>query len=102
VILIAGGLPKGSDLTPLAAEPNVISLIGIGTAGPDLAEAAGPRGRVAASMEEAVSMAAAVAAPGDTVLLAPAAASFDQYQSYQERGEDFAGLVEEIVGEVVR
>jgi len=102
VILIAGGLPKGSDLTPLAAEPNVFSLIGIGTAGPDLAEAAGPRGRVAGSMEEAVSMAAAVAAPGDTVLLAPAAASFDQYQSYQERGEAFTALVDEMMGEVAR
>jgi UDP-N-acetylmuramoylalanine--D-glutamate ligase len=102
VILIAGGLPKGADVTGLAAEPNVVALIGIGTAGPALAEAAGSRGRVASSMGEAVSMAADAATAGDTVLLAPAAASFDQYGSYQERGDDFTGLVNELRGEVVR
>lgn len=102
VILIAGGLPKGSDLTPLAAEPNVATLIGIGTAGPGLAEAAGSRGQVAGSMGEAVAMASAVAVAGDTVLLAPAAASFDQYESYQERGDVFTELVEDITGEVVK
>lgn len=102
VVLIAGGLPKGTDLAELAAEPNIVGLIGIGTAGPALAEAAGPRGRLAPSMGEAVSMAAAMAGEGDTVLLAPAAASFDQYESYQERGDDFSGLVHALTGEVVR
>jgi UDP-N-acetylmuramoylalanine--D-glutamate ligase len=44
-------------------------------------------------METAVARAAAEAEPGDTVLLAPAAASFDQYDSFERRGEDFAARV---------
>lgn len=93
VILIAGGLAKGLDVTPLARMPNVKAVVGLGTAGPDLVAAAGERGRLAASMTEAVRMAASLAAPGDTVLLAPGAASFDQFRSYAERGEAFATAV---------
>ena len=44
-------------------------------------------------MERAVERAAAEAEPGDTVLLAPAAASFDQYPNFEKRGEDFARAV---------
>ncbi len=44
---------------------------------------------VSGTMEKAVSQAAADAEPGDTVLLAPAAASFDQYDNFEKRGEDF-------------
>ena len=45
------------------------------------------------TMANAVARAAAEAEPGDTVLLAPAAASFDQYPKFEKRGEDFAALV---------
>jgi UDP-N-acetylmuramoylalanine--D-glutamate ligase len=44
-------------------------------------------------LEEAVEMAASLASPGDTVLLAPGAASFDQFRSYSERGETFVAAV---------
>ncbi len=44
-------------------------------------------------MEAAVARAAAEAEPGETVLLAPAAASFDQYPNFEERGEDFVAEV---------
>jgi len=99
VVLIAGGLAKGLDVGPIAREPNVRFLIGIGEAGPELASAAGERGRVAGTMERAVELAAELAEPGDTVLLAPGCASFDQFASYAERGDRFAGLVRSITEE---
>jgi UDP-N-acetylmuramoylalanine--D-glutamate ligase len=97
VVLIAGGLAKGIDLTPLAAEENVVMLIGIGEAGPDLVAAAGERGRLAGKLEIAVEMAARAAGDGDTVLLAPGCASFDQFESYGARGDRFTELVLERV-----
>jgi UDP-N-acetylmuramoylalanine--D-glutamate ligase len=98
VVLIAGGLAKGIDLTPLTAEENVKMLVGIGEAGPALVEMAGDRGRLAGTMEIAVEVAANAAAPGDTVLLAPGCASFDQFASYGARGDRFAELVLERTG----
>lgn len=98
VVLIAGGLAKGIDLTPLAREENVRMLVGIGEAGPALVEAAGERGRLAGTLEIAVEVAGGAARPGDTVLLAPGCASFDQFDSYGARGERFAELVSERLG----
>lgn len=95
VILIAGGLAKGLDLSPLATEPNVRLVLGIGEAGAELARSAGDRGRLAGTLDIAVEMAAQAAQPGDTVLLAPGCASFDQFESYQERGDRFGELVRE-------
>lgn len=48
---------------------------------------------VCTTMENAVAQAAADAQSGDTVLLAPSAASFDQYDSFEKRGDDFAAQV---------
>ena len=93
VILIAGGLAKGIDITPIAEEPNVRLLIGIGEAGPTLVAAAGERGRLAGTLEIAVEVAANAAEAGDTVLLAPGCASFDQFESYGARGDRFTELV---------
>jgi UDP-N-acetylmuramoylalanine--D-glutamate ligase len=92
VVLIAGGLAKGIDVSSVAAEPNVRFVIGIGTAGPELVAAAGNRGRLADSMAHAVEIAAELAIDGDTVLLAPACASFDQFESYAQRGDSFANF----------
>lgn len=99
VVLIAGGLAKGLDLGPIAEEPAVRVLIGIGEAGPALVELARDRGRLAGNLETAVEMARQIAEPGDTVLLAPGCASFDQFESYGQRGDRFAELVQETVGE---
>ena len=44
------------------------------------------------TLEVAVARAAEIAAPGDTVLLAPACASFDQFRNYEHRGETFRAL----------
>lgn len=96
VVLIAGGLAKGLDLSPLATAPGVVGVVGIGTAGREVAAAAGERGALASDMDEAVRLAAAMARPGDTVLLAPGAASFDQFDSYAARGDAFIAAVERL------
>ncbi|MDQ3931305.1 MAG: hypothetical protein M3252_00475, partial [Actinomycetota bacterium] len=60
---------------------------------PELAQVAATRNlpvNHAESIEEAVAVAARVAVPGDTVLLAPGCASFDQFRDYAERGDRFA------------
>lgn len=102
VVLIAGGLSKGIDLDPLTREENVKMLIGIGEAGPELVEGAGDRGRLAGTLEIAVEVAANAAEPGDTVLLAPGCASFDQFSSYGARGDRFTELVLDRTGAIRR
>jgi UDP-N-acetylmuramoylalanine--D-glutamate ligase len=51
------------------------------------------------TLERAVALAADLAEPGDTVLLAPGCASFDQFISYEERGDRFTELVEHMMEE---
>ena len=53
----------------------------------------------AAAMEAAVIKAREVAEPGDVVLMAPAAASMDQFKNYAERGNAFVEAVQRAVGE---
>jgi UDP-N-acetylmuramoylalanine--D-glutamate ligase len=94
LVLIAGGEGKGQDFTPLGAacRGKVRQAVLIGRDAPLLAaalEAACPVSR-AGSMEEAVGAAAAIARPGDTVLLSPACASFDMFRDYAHRGAAFA------------
>jgi UDP-N-acetylmuramoylalanine--D-glutamate ligase len=50
-----------------------------------------------AGMDEAVQAAAELAQPGDTVLLAPAAASMDMFRDYADRGDRFAANVRRII-----
>ncbi len=97
VILIAGGRDKGEDYTVLAESlrKKVKELILLGEAADAIAAAVGDVAviRRAASMEEAVSLAAALASPGDIVLLAPACASFDMFDNYGHRGDVFSQAV---------
>lgn len=94
VVWIAGGQAKGVDLAPLGAELAAVRhAVLIGEAADELAEVAATRNLPtsrADSIEEAVAVAARVAAAGDTVLLAPGCASFDQFHDYAERGDRFA------------
>lgn len=93
VILIAGGLAKGTDVGPIAHEPNLKAVLGIGEAGPEIVAAAGELGHFVETLDRAVELAASLAGPGDTVLLAPGCASFDQFSSYEDRGGQFKEMV---------
>ena len=94
VRLILGGSRKGEDFAPLAAGlgPNIRSVYVIGETADELARAI-PDTIAAGDLATAVDRASAAAQPGEVVLLSPAAASFDQFRDFEERGEEFKRLV---------
>ena len=97
VILIAGGQGKGGDFGDLAKSTygRLHCAILIGEDAPLIEDAyvSLAKTECVANMRAAVMHAAQIAQSGDTVLLAPACASFDQYQNYQDRGDDFCHAV---------
>jgi UDP-N-acetylmuramoylalanine--D-glutamate ligase len=101
VVLIAGGRNKALDLGSLRAHvDHVRAVVAIGEAADEVAavfEGTVPVAR-AASMQEAVRAAADRAQDADVVLLSPACASFDWYESYAARGDDFAREVSLLAG----
>jgi UDP-N-acetylmuramoylalanine--D-glutamate ligase len=102
VVLIAGGLSKGADLSPLAdAAPGLAGVVAIGDAAPELVALFDGRVRVrtAGSIEEATRAAYDLAVPDRTVLLAPACASWDMFRDYAERGERFTAAARAIAEE---
>ena len=96
VVLIAGGVGKNQDFSLLARELQQANLRGvllIGVDNRDMAAAftaAGIAFEDCGTMDKAVARARAIAQAGDSVLLAPATASFDQYSGYDARGDAFA------------
>ena len=103
LVVILGGKDKGSPYTPLA-EPlrkRAHATILIGAAAEKIA--ADLKNAVpvehAGTLERAVKIAIARAKPGDTVLLAPACSSFDQFENYEQRGQVFKELVARLGGE---
>jgi UDP-N-acetylmuramoylalanine--D-glutamate ligase len=107
IVWIVGGLFKGTHIDELvqAHASRLRTVIAIGV---DRAEPRRVMGEWAPDvpfheiesvdvMDEAVRVAASVAQPGDTVLLAPAAASMDQFIDYAERGRQFHAAVRAIV-----
>ena len=97
VVLLAGGQAKGGDFAPWrpVLKEKGRALVLFGQDAPLIAEAVGdavPQYR-AGSLHEAVQQAAAVARPGDAVLLSPGCASFDMFKGYADRGEQFAAEV---------
>ena len=117
VVWIAGGLAKGADMNSVIqrCKARIKSAILIGTDRQLIADALHEhapdvpiifvdtpadyvRGGVSNSLMEAVVLqAAALVAPGDTVLMAPACASMDQFISYADRGDRFAAAVRKVV-----
>jgi UDP-N-acetylmuramoylalanine--D-glutamate ligase len=105
VVLIAGGMAKGVDLSPLArAIPSLAGVVALGEAAPEIVSLFDGRVPVqtAGSIEEAVSVAHAMAPPGGVVLLAPACASWDMFRDYTERGDRFAAAARALAGEGTR
>jgi UDP-N-acetylmuramoylalanine--D-glutamate ligase len=97
--LILGGSLKGEDFVPFARDlPSTVrSIYLIGDATDELAAALDRAGKAYArdgDLEHALAHATADAEPGDIVLLSPAAASFDQFENFEVRGDAFRRLVE--------
>ena len=95
VQLILGGSLKGESFAPLAAAvgPNVTAVHLVGEAAPELAAALGAAAHDDGTLPRAVAHAAELAEPGSVVLLSPACASYDQYENFERRGEQFKSLV---------
>jgi UDP-N-acetylmuramoylalanine--D-glutamate ligase len=100
VILIAGGQSKGADMSVLvdSLRQKVRLVLLLGEDAPRLQQAWRGATRIerVANMSEAVERAREFAEPGDCVLLAPACASFDMYEKFEARGDDFMRLVREL------
>jgi len=107
VALIAGGFDRGVDYRPLAealaTSPALTALIVTGPAGERLAsafEALRPATALlrVTTMHDAVRSARAALPDKGVVLLSPAAPSFDAYQNWEERSQDFRRVVAELLG----
>jgi len=101
--LILGGKDQGSDYTVLndLLRERVKRVYTSGAAAEKIESHIKGAAEVvhAETLENAIRRASAVAEPGDVVLLAPACASFDQFQSYNHRGRVFKEVVQALLGE---
>ena len=100
VHLIAGGQGKGQDFAPLAGPvaERARAVYLIGEASDQIADALEPAGVAlhrSGDLETAVTAASRAAKAGETVLLSPACASYDQFRDFEARGERFCELVTE-------
>jgi UDP-N-acetylmuramoylalanine--D-glutamate ligase len=99
-VIILGGSDKGVDYTDVvdACLSEAARVIAIGQTGERIAELCAEKGvtvvRVTGGMKEVVAAASEIAQVGDSVILSPASASFDQYVSYSDRGDQFIAAVE--------
>ena len=99
ILLIAGGLPKGDDpktvLSTLTDRVKKVYLIGQSAEAFFAAWNGAVDCEICGTVDKAVEKAMREAEKGETVLLSPGTASFDQFKSYGERGDVFARLVKE-------
>jgi UDP-N-acetylmuramoylalanine--D-glutamate ligase len=98
IVWIAGGTDKGNDYAPLQplAQQKVKALVCLGVDNAKLRAAFAdyvPHLEETQRMTDAVQRAAALAEPGDVVLLSPCCASFDLFKNYEDRGRQFAAAV---------
>lgn len=101
-VLIAGGRAKQEDLrrVNLILSRHTRALVLFGESAPAMAQAWADCAPVVEvpDLARAVPAAAAIAGPGDCVLLSPGCASYDQYSGFEERGDDFAKHVRALGG----
>lgn len=101
-VIILGGSDKGAAYEEIvdACSDTGTRVIAIGQTGARIAELCRQHGvavvREAGIMHDVVAVARREAKPGDIVILSPASASFDQYKSYSDRGDQFVAAVEEL------
>ena len=100
ILVILGGKDKGSDYTllqkPLREKAILALLVGAAAEKIEKQIAGSVAIEHAGNIELAVEIASRAARPGDIVLLAPACASFDQFQNYEHRGRVFKELVRQL------
>jgi UDP-N-acetylmuramoylalanine--D-glutamate ligase len=100
ILVILGGKDKGSDYTvlqgPLREKAILTLLIGAAAEKIEKQIAGSVAIERAETLDRAVEIASHAARPGDVVLLAPACASFDQFQNYEHRGQVFKDLVRQL------
>ena len=100
ILIILGGKDKGSDYTvlqtPLREKAILALLIGAAAQKIESQIAGSVAIERAGTLHRAVEVASRAAQPGDIVLLAPACASFDQFENYEHRGRVFKQLVHEL------
>jgi UDP-N-acetylmuramoylalanine--D-glutamate ligase len=100
VLLIAGGKGKGAPYQPMveAGRGKVKGVLTIGQDAETIAQAYAGAAVVypCGTLETAVRKARELARPGDTILLSPACASYDQFQNFEHRGDTFKRLVREL------
>jgi UDP-N-acetylmuramoylalanine--D-glutamate ligase len=103
VIVIAGGKDKGADFRELgdAISECAVAVFLIGETRYKIAAAVGGRVpmNLCGTLEDAVRGAQRMASAGATVVLLPACSSFDMFADYAARGDAFAGLVADLMGE---
>jgi len=100
VVWIVGGIDKGNDYSQILplVQQKVKAIVCLGKDNSPIRQAFGevqPIIEETVSMGEAIKVASLYAESGDTVLLSPACASFDLFQNYKDRGEQFMRIVRE-------
>jgi UDP-N-acetylmuramoylalanine--D-glutamate ligase len=99
-IVIAGGVFKGGDMTPIAnaiSNNNVKLLVTFGRSGPVIADVVRSNSDVKVAvtpdLQSALAVSSSEAVVGDTIILNPGCASFDQFKDFEHRGDTFKSIV---------
>ena len=100
IVLLLGGKNKDSDFRLLLphAKRHVKHIVSFGEAGGEIATAIGDAVRlnIMSSLNQAVASAHKIATPGDIILMSPGCASFDEFNNFEDRGEKFMAMVNEL------